>query len=75
MLAWLEAGERVYLHCRAGWQRSAAVAAAVVARRDGIDLDEALFAIRRRKPSAEPLDHQLEDLRRWWRLRSVRKEA
>ena len=75
VLEWLEAGERVYLHCRAGWQRSAAVAAGVVARREGLDLDEALFTIRRRKPTAEPLDHQREDLRRWWRMRSVRKEA
>src|SRR5581483_5524748 len=26
--AWLDAGARTYVHCRAGWQRSAAVAAA-----------------------------------------------
>ena len=39
---WLDAGERTYLHCRAGWQRSAAVAAGVVAVRAGIDIDEAL---------------------------------
>lgn len=75
VMQWLRDGERVYLHCRAGWQRSAAVAAGVVARRDEIDLDDALNRIRRRKPSAEPLPHQIEDLRRWWRLRSVRKEA
>jgi atypical dual specificity phosphatase len=75
VMEWLEEGERVYLHCRAGWQRSAAVAAGVVARRDDLDLDEALRRIRERKPSAEPLPHQVEDLRRWWHLRSVRKEA
>lgn len=73
VLEWLEEGERVYLHCRAGWQRSAAVAAGVVARRDDLELDEALRRIRKRKPSAEPLSHQIEDLRRWWRLRSVRR--
>lgn len=69
VLAWLTTGRRVYLHCRAGWQRSATVAAGVVALRDGVELDEALRRIRRRKPSAQPLHHQLEDLHRWWRDR------
>jgi protein-tyrosine phosphatase len=71
VLAWLDAGERVYVHCRAGWQRSAAVAAAVVARREGIDVDEAMWRIRRRRPEAEPLPHQAQGLRRWWRLRNA----
>ena len=70
--AWLDDGERVYLHCRAGWQRSATVAAAAVALRDGIEPDEALARIKRRRPSADPLPHQLQDLRRWWRLRAAR---
>jgi protein-tyrosine phosphatase len=69
VLDWLEAGERVYLHCRAGWQRSAAVAAGVVALRDGIGLDYALKRIAERKPTAEPLPHQREDLATWWALR------
>lgn len=64
--AWLDQGVRVYIHCRAGWQRSAAVAAAVIAQREGIDVDEALAYVQRRKPSADPLPHQREDLRRWW---------
>jgi protein-tyrosine phosphatase len=67
---WLDEGERVYLHCRAGWQRSATVAAAALALRDDVSPDEALALIKRRKPSAEPLPHQLEDLHRWWRLRA-----
>jgi protein-tyrosine phosphatase len=67
--AWLEEGARTYLHCRAGWQRSAAVAAAVVAVRAGVDIDEALEYVQRRKPSADPLPHQREDLRRWWAAR------
>jgi atypical dual specificity phosphatase len=62
----LNQGVRTYLHCRAGWQRSAAVAAGVVALRDGLDIDEALEFVRRRKPSADPLPHQREDLQRWW---------
>ena len=70
VVAWLDGGEHVYLHCRAGWQRSAAVAAAELAIRDGIAPDQALAQIKRRKPSAEPLPHQLEDLHRWWRLRA-----
>ena len=64
--AWLDQDERTYVHCRAGWQRSAAVAAGVVAARTGMDIDEALDAVRLRKPSADPLPHQREDLRRWW---------
>jgi protein-tyrosine phosphatase len=63
---WLDQGHRVYAHCRAGWQRSAAVAAAVIAQREGVDVDEALAYVQRRKPSADPLPHQREDLRRWW---------
>jgi protein-tyrosine phosphatase len=66
---WLDQGERTYIHCRAGWQRSAAVAAGVVAARTGMDIDEAVDAVRRRKPSADPLPHQREDLRRWWQGR------
>lgn len=69
---WLEDGERVYLHCRAGWQRSAAVAAGVVAVRDGVGPDEALERIRERKPTAEPLRHQRADLSRWWEARAAR---
>ncbi len=64
--AWLDEGIRTYLHCRAGWQRSAAVAAGVIAAREGIDVDDALERVRERKPTALPLPHQVEDLRRWW---------
>ncbi len=64
--AWLDQGVRTYLHCRAGWQRSAAVAAGVVAVRTGREIDDALDYVQLRKPSADPLPHQREDLRRWW---------
>jgi protein-tyrosine phosphatase len=67
---WLDEGARVYLHCRAGWQRSAAVAAGVVALREGLDIDEALSYVQSRKPSADPLPHQREDLRAWWAARA-----
>ncbi|HWK18684.1 MAG TPA: dual specificity protein phosphatase family protein [Solirubrobacteraceae bacterium] len=67
---WLDDGRRVYIHCRAGWQRSAAVAAGVVAVRKGIDLDQALVHVQAHKPTADPLPHQREDLRRWWEARA-----
>jgi protein-tyrosine phosphatase len=69
--AWLDEGARTYLHCRAGWQRSAAVAAGVVAVRTGRDIDAALDYVQLRKPSADPLPHQREDLRRWWAGRGI----
>lgn len=71
VIAWLDQGMRTYLHCRAGWQRSAAIAAAVVAVRDGVDIDDALAYVQSRKPSAEPLPHQRRDLRRWWDSRGA----
>lgn len=66
---WLHDGACTYLHCRAGWQRSAAVAAGVVAVREGVEIDHALHLVQARKPSADPLPHQREDLRAWWRER------
>jgi protein-tyrosine phosphatase len=64
--AWLHEGASTYLHCRAGWQRSAAIAAGVVAVHEGIDIDRALALVQARKPSADPLPHQCDDLRSWW---------
>ncbi len=69
---WLDQGIRTYVHCRAGWQRSAAVAAGVVAVRLGLDIDEALAYVQARKPKADPLPHQRKDLKRWWNSRSAR---
>ena len=68
---WLDEGVCTYVHCRAGWQRSAAVAAAVIAVRERLDVDRAVDQVRERKPSADPLPHQREDLRRWWRSRQA----
>lgn len=66
---WLDEGEIVYLHCRAGWQRSAAIAAGAIALREGIDVDAALDQVQRLKATADPLPHQREDLRRWFESR------
>ena len=66
IIDWLDEGHRVYLHCRAGWQRSAAIAAGVVAVTEGVGIEEALELVHRRKPTAQPLPQQREDLLRWW---------
>jgi atypical dual specificity phosphatase len=66
---WLDDGHIVYLHCRAGWQRSATVAAGVIAIREKIDISEALSCLRVRKPSAHPLPHQAADLAAWYAQR------
>jgi atypical dual specificity phosphatase len=66
---WLDAGEIVYLHCRAGWQRSATVAAGVIALREHTDLEEALLRLQQRKPTAEPLPNQRTTLQRWFAAR------
>jgi protein-tyrosine phosphatase len=58
------------VHCRAGWQRSATVAAGVLALREGLPIEDALAVLRERKPTAEPLGHQRADLLAWWRTRA-----
>jgi atypical dual specificity phosphatase len=72
---WLEQEGRSYVHCRAGWQRSPAIAAGVIALREGIDVDQALAYVHQRKPSADPLPQQREDLRRWWDEREADSEG
>ncbi|HEV7806446.1 MAG TPA: dual specificity protein phosphatase family protein [Solirubrobacteraceae bacterium] len=67
VLAWLDRGERVYVHCRAGWQRSATVVTAIITLREGVLPGQALELLRARKPTASPLSHQLADLLDWWR--------
>ena len=69
VLAWLDQGEHVYVHCRAGWQRSATVMAAILALREGVSPGKALEILRERKPTANPLSHQREDLLNWWLAR------
>lgn len=69
VLAWLAEGQRVYVHCRAGWQRSATVVAAIVTLREGVRPPRALEILRERKPTANPLAHQRADLFAWWKQR------
>jgi len=70
--AWLAEGETVYLHCRAGMQRSATVAAAIVALEEDLEPFDALEVVRARNPRANPLEHQRQDLLRWWTARRAR---
>jgi atypical dual specificity phosphatase len=67
--SWLHAGEIVYLHCRAGWQRSTAVAAGAIALRSGVQPEAALQRIQELKPSADPLPQQRQDLQHWFEAR------
>ena len=70
---WLAEGERVYVHCRAGMQRSATVAAAIIALEEGVSPAEALRRVNERNPRANPLEHQRQDLVRWWKARAAAK--
>ena len=65
---------RSYVHCRAGWQRSASVAAGAVAVFNDVDISTALAWVRRHKSTANPLPHQRADLLDWWLTRG-RQEA
>ena len=69
--AWLADGECVYVHCRAGMQRSATVAAAIVALEEDVEPAEALRRVSERNPRANPLEHQRQDLLRWWKARAT----
>lgn len=75
LVEWLEDGRRVYVHCRAGWQRSAAVASGAVAVLCDIPIEQALHAVRTQKPSADPLPHQRADLRAWWESRPAARPS
>jgi protein-tyrosine phosphatase len=74
LVGWLRDGRRVYVHCRAGWQRSAAVASGAVAVVRDIPIDEALESVKAQKPTADPLPHQREDLQAWWESRAADPE-
>jgi atypical dual specificity phosphatase len=71
VLAWLREGRHVYVHCRAGWQRSATVVAAVIALHEEVTPRKALQILRERKPTARPLSHQRADLLDWWQTRGA----
>jgi protein-tyrosine phosphatase len=67
-VAWIEeivarAGTRVYVHCRAGRERTAAVLAALLVSR-GVSLADALRRVRERCRGV-PMTHQVAAVRAW----------
>ncbi len=59
------AGRSVYVHCRAGVNRSVTVVAAYLMWRDGLSRDEALSVIRGKRPRANPFEVYREYLAEW----------
>ena len=74
-VAWMDECEPTYVHCRAGFQRSASVAAGAVAVFNDVDIETALQWVRRHKHTADPLPHQRADLLEWWVTRGRRQAA
>ena len=58
-------GHIVYVHCRGGRERSATVAAALLARIEGLPIDRALDLAKERRPTFAPLAWQVNALRAW----------
>jgi ADP-ribosyl-[dinitrogen reductase] hydrolase len=55
----------VYVHCRAGIERTGAVIVAYQARRDGLSLDETLERLNQSNAQLYPLPHQVQVVRQW----------
>lgn len=64
LTALCEAGETVLVHCSAGSSRSGAIAATVLAKTEGTDVDRALARIQREKPDVDPHPALLDRARR-----------
>jgi atypical dual specificity phosphatase len=58
-------GNVVYVHCRGGRERSATVAIAVIARLEGLPIEDALAQARERRPIFAPLPWQVSGLHSW----------
>jgi protein-tyrosine phosphatase len=70
VLARRAAGQSVLLHCLAGVNRAPTVAAAVLCRRDGLSVGDALARVRAARPTAAPTPEQVASLRAWLRTQS-----
>jgi predicted protein tyrosine phosphatase len=69
VVGWMDECVPSYVHCRAGWQRSASVAAGAIAVFNDVDISTALDWVRSHKSRANPLPHQRADLLDWWGAR------
>jgi protein-tyrosine phosphatase len=58
-------GSRIYVHCRAGMERTAAILIAFYARHYGVGYDEALATLKARRPIFAPLPGQERAVRQW----------
>lgn len=61
----VESGEALYVHCRAGMERTAAVLMAWRAATHGESCGEALKALWVRRPILAPMAHQWDAVERW----------
>jgi predicted protein tyrosine phosphatase len=75
VVGWMDESVRSYVHCRAGWQRSASVAAGAIAVFNDVDIATALDWVRQHKSTANPLPHQRVDLLDWWLTRGRQQAA
>jgi protein-tyrosine phosphatase len=66
IMAWLNVGGNVYLHCREGRSRASYIDIAIHCRALGISADDALTRIRAHRPIADPNPGLLAQLQRLW---------
>ncbi|MHB9146298.1 MAG: protein-tyrosine phosphatase family protein [Symbiobacteriia bacterium] len=69
----LAAGEPLYIHCRAGMERTGAVLVAWRASTRGESYDKALGALRSNRPILNPLPRQREAVEAWLEARARNK--
>jgi atypical dual specificity phosphatase len=63
--ALVEEGSCIFVHCRAGMERTAAILTAFYARHHGTGYDEALATLKAKRPILEPLPNQERAVRGW----------
>lgn len=66
---------RIYVHCRAGMERTAAMLIAYYARRHGVSYDDALSKLREGRPIFAPLPDQEKAVRQWLKIKPEAEEA
>jgi protein-tyrosine phosphatase len=66
MVAWLNNGGNLYLHCRQGVSRASYIDIAIHCRALGISAADALARIKARRPIADPNQGFMAQLQRLW---------